>query len=244
MIDTGYNINVRFVDTVLTGTKTLGLVNNSSQTTTISITGNNVGDLTNNMFDSNSFADVPVIRGNLTITDKGFILTSTSGDCYTRYESQYTTNIPIEPDTDYILTWKAPDVAGNVYVFGNGDRNYRLSANNKDTKQLHFRFDENVTFITLRFGVSSANTSIHYSDISVRKASEKYEPYGKYKIPIINTNDEYSANVYIDTPLTGQTIDSTIKLPVGDSTITIDTTVTPTETKLSYIKREMRFKKL
>ena len=128
-----------------------------------------------------SIASVSI--GTFNISGNSITLTATGKDCYTRpHESRdggY--RIPVEPDTDYILSWESDNTyAGLVYVFLNGNLSQQRLANNKDTKYFKFTTNSDTTFITIRLGVATSGNSITYSNIMLRYADildDTYEPY-------------------------------------------------------------------
>ena len=121
--------------------------------------------------------------GTFNISGNSITLTATGKDCYTKphTSSDGGYRIPVEPDTDYILSWESDNTyAGLVYVFMNGNLSQQKLANNKDTKYIKFTTNSNTTFITIRLGVATSGNSITYSNIMLRYADildDTYEPY-------------------------------------------------------------------
>ena len=121
--------------------------------------------------------------GTFNISGNSITLTATGKDCYTKphTSSDGGYRIPVEPDTDYILSWESDNTyAGLVYAFLNGDLSQQRLANNKDTKYLKFTTKSDTTFITIRLGVATSGNSITYSNIMLRYADitdDTYEPY-------------------------------------------------------------------
>ena len=121
--------------------------------------------------------------GTFNISGNSITLTATGKDCYTKphTSSDGGYRIPVEPDTDYILSWESDNTyAGLVYVFMNGNVSQQKLANNKDTKYFKFTTNSDTTFITIRLGVATSGNSITYSNIMLRYADitdDTYEPY-------------------------------------------------------------------
>ena len=121
--------------------------------------------------------------GTFNISGNSITLTATGKDCYTKphTSSDGGYRIPVEPDTDYILSWESDNTyAGLVYVFLNGDIIQQRLANNKNTKYFKFTTKSDTTFITIRLGVTTSGNSITYSNIMLRYANildNTYEPY-------------------------------------------------------------------
>ena len=121
--------------------------------------------------------------GTFNISGNSITLTATGKDCYTKphTSSDGGYRIPVEPDTDYILSWESDNTyAGLVYVFMNGNLNQQKHANNNGSKRLKFTTNSDTTFITIRLGVATSGNSITYSNIMLRYADildDTYEPY-------------------------------------------------------------------
>ena len=142
-----------------------------------------------------SIASVSI--GTFNISGNSIILTATGKDCYTKphTNSDGGYRIPVEPDTDYILSWESDNTyAGLVYVFMNGNLSQQRLANNKDTKYIKFTTNSDTTFITFRLGVATSGISITYSNIMLRYADildDTYEPYQ----PSVQEQTPYSISV-------------------------------------------------
>ena len=135
--------------------------------------------------------------GTFNISGNSITLTATGKDCYTKphTSSDGGYRIPVEPDTDYILSWESDNTyAGFVYVFMNGDLSQQKHANNKDTKYFKFTTNSDTMFITIRLGVATSGNSITYSNIMLRYADildNTYEPYQ----PSLQEQTPYSISV-------------------------------------------------
>ena len=135
--------------------------------------------------------------GTFNISGNSITLTATGKDCYTKphTSSDGGYRIPVEPDTDYILSWESDNTyAGLVYVFMNGNLSQQKLANNKDTKYIKFTTNSDTTFITFRLGVATSGNSITYSNIMLRYANitdDTYEPYQ----PSLQEQTPYSISI-------------------------------------------------
>ena len=135
--------------------------------------------------------------GTFNISGNSITLTATGKDCYTKphTSSDGGYRIPVEPDTDYILSWESDNTyAGLVYVFINGNLSQQRLANNKDTKYIKFTTNSDTTFITFRLGVATSGNSITYSNIMLRYADitdDTYEPYQ----PSLQEQTPYSISI-------------------------------------------------
>lgn len=167
------------------------------------VDGASVGDLITNYFDydgwKNSITSVSA-QGSITFNADGtFTLTANaSGDIFTQPYEGTTANtfrIAVEADTEYTFSFMSNNsVAGYVYVFENGIANsaHWHIARNATTKKVTFTTLSDTTYLTVRFGVANANTSITYGKIMIIKGttpqrfgSPGYLPYGdNYLIPI------------------------------------------------------------
>lgn len=98
--------------------------------------------------------------------NQSFTLTATYQDCYTTYQlsPQYT----VDFKKIYELSFDVEGATGNSLIFFNGD----ASATNQIaifTDKKIFSPTVAATYITLRFGVTYANTSRTYSNIQLRE---------------------------------------------------------------------------
>ena len=124
-----------------------------------------------------------VTRGTKSISGNQITLTATADNCFTNphTSSDGGYRIPVEPDTDYILSWESDNTyAGLVYIFMNGNTSNYKNANNKVSKYIKFTTNSDTTFITIRLAVATSGNSITYSNIMLRYADildDTYEPY-------------------------------------------------------------------
>lgn len=138
-----------------------------------------------------------VTRGTKSISGNQITLTATADNCFTNphTSSDGGYRIPVEPDTDYILSWESDNTyAGLVYVFMNGNTSNYKNANNKVSKYIKFTTNSDTTFITIRLAVATSGNSITYSNIMLRYADildDTYEPYQ----PSVREQTGYSLSV-------------------------------------------------
>lgn len=180
-------INGTAVKAVADGTGANIADNFKSVKSDIAVNKTTLGIQCKNLLNENAYiSSITLInRGTITKSGNSITLTATSDDCYTlpfnvaggAYE------IPVLPNTDYILSWDSDNTNyGVVYTFMNGlaTTGNLKSINNHDAKQLRFKTNYNTTFITVRFGVTYTGDSITYSNIMLRYADiqdDTYEPY-------------------------------------------------------------------
>ena len=165
----------------------------------IAINKSTLGYQQKNLFNETEYLSsiASVSIGTFNISGNSITLTATGKDCYTKphTNSDGGYRIPVEPDTDYILSWESDNTyAGLVYVFMNGNLSQQKRANNKDTKYIKFTTNSDTTFITFRLGVATSGNSITYSNIMLRYADitdDIYEPYQ----PSVQEQTAYSISV-------------------------------------------------
>lgn len=104
--------------------------------------------------------------------------------------------IPVLPNTAYTLSWISDsDNSGLNYVLENGLTESAMihTGNNCSTKTMSFITSATTSFVTLRFAVADANTTIRYSSIQfeIGLAATSYE---SYREPI-------TTNLYLSEPI-------------------------------------------
>ena len=190
------------------------LIKNKSD---IAVNKSTLGYQQKNLFNETEYLSsiTSVSIGTFNISGNSITLTATGKDCYTKphTNSDGGYRIPVEPDTDYILSWESDNTyAGLVYVFMNGNLSQQKHANNKDTKYIKFTTNSDTTFITFRLGVATSGNSITYSNIMLRYADildDTYEPYKSSVDARINT---------INSKINGAYFPLTAKKLIADST--------------------------
>ena len=158
------------------------LIQNKSD---IAVNKSTLGYQRKNILDETGYLSsiISVTRGTKSISENQITLTATADNCFTNphTSSDGGYRIPVEPDTDYILSWESDNTyAGLVYVFMNGNTSNYKNANNKVSKYIKFTTNSDTTFITIRLAVATSGNSITYSNIMLRYADildDTYEPY-------------------------------------------------------------------
>ncbi len=158
------------------------LIKNKSD---IAVNKSTLGYQRKNILDETGYLSsiTSVTRGTKSISGNQITLTATADNCFTNphTSSDGGYRIPVEPDTDYILSWESDNTyAGLVYVFMNGNTSNYKNANNKVSKYIKFTTNSDTTFITIRLAVATSGISITYSNIMLRYADildDTYEPY-------------------------------------------------------------------
>lgn len=158
------------------------LIQNKSD---IAVNKSTLGYQRKNILDETGYLSsiTSVTRGTKSISGNQITLTATADNCFTNphTSSDGGYRIPVEPDTDYILSWESDNTyAGLVYVFMNGNTSNYKNANNKVSKYIKFTTNSDTTFITIRLAVATSGNSITYSNIMLRYADildDTYEPY-------------------------------------------------------------------
>lgn len=151
----------------------------------IALNRTTLGTQCKNLLDETGYLSsiTSVTRGTKSISGNQITLTATADNCFTNphTSSDGGYRIPVEPDTDYILSWESDNTyAGLVYVFMNGNTSNYKNANNKVSKYIKFTTNSDTTFITIRLAVATSGNSITYSNIMLRYADildDTYEPY-------------------------------------------------------------------
>ena len=131
-----------------------------------------------NQLDYNAWKNCGVFRGAGIYENNGVTLTATSNDCFTNfyYPTQYGQPFPedaivsVEEGDIVTVSWQADsNKTGVVCIFGNGDTNSLVSADNADTKSLSYIVPSGITYITFRFGVANNGDTISYKNIHISK---------------------------------------------------------------------------
>ena len=163
-----------------------------------------------------------VWHGTSSIVGNQITLTATGTDCYvTPYLSEdggY--RIPVEPNTDYILSWESDNSnSGKIHVFMNGIMTKQQFANNSVTEYLKFTTDTDATFITIRFGVSNSGDSITYSNIMLRYADITDDTYEPYKENIDERITNNISDISINRTTLGVQCKNLLKNETGNTTM-------------------------
>lgn len=131
-----------------------------------------------------------IVNGTKEITNNSIKLTAMSADCFTNpidYVYPVDARIPVSSGDKIVLSWtytphnsQTNDLVG---IFGNGTYDsgkYITGSANEGT--LEFTVPANVTYVTVRVGVTTSGNSATYSDLMVSKktaysADPTFEPY-------------------------------------------------------------------
>lgn len=184
------------------------------------VNGASVGDLITNYFDyeswKNSITRV-TSQGSITFNNDGtFTLAANeNGGVFTLpYEpgNVNTYRIAVEPDTEYTICFSSDssNILGYCYAFENGqaDATHRHIAYNARGKKITFTTLSDTTYLTVRFDVADANTSITYGEVMLVEGDivpETFLPHGNnYVIPVTVTDGEVEVvipDIILDSPL-------------------------------------------
>ena len=157
-----------------------------------------------NLLDLQTWAsEVNVVHGTKTYTKNSITLTATENDCYTDYYSSNTAayRFPVVPGKTYVLSWEHTGSSGHVYLFPNGSGTGLVNTNSS-SKKLELTAASGVTFVTFRVGVSTANKSATYSDITFCEKGVEVRPgtvlieTGTYSDASFNALKKNSIRVY------------------------------------------------
>lgn len=224
------------------------------------ITGNadGVGDKTENVFnytephaeahkiaDENGWFNVTIDNSSGAWDKEAF--------CFTKV------NLDLKPNTNYYLVLEVAERTGNIDIrpcndlngtsqFNAGLRfnspNVGIIPSQKIVSKSTFT-DESIKYMLRTHALCKAGKSGHIKfRIAVYETEKNYfEPYDKYKIPIL-VNGENNAVIYLNAPLAdGESINyKTDNLPdivlnKGTNTITANTEVKPSSIKIKYLKK-------
>lgn len=136
-----------------------------------------------NIFDFDAWAkelqkiNPPVFHGTLdelNFDEKSITITTTEKDTYTNgWQPQYAKKISVKPNTKYLICWLTNDNSSNAFVFLNGiTTNNVAMMGGKGT----FVTNNDTSFITLRFGTYSNNSTFKVSKIMITEKESIYLP--------------------------------------------------------------------
>lgn len=112
-----------------------------------------------------------VDRGTGVFENGGITITATANDCYTNVSTfPAEARIPVNEGETVFLIWESPDaVSGYVYIFGNGGTTSMAYRDNLQARCVTYDVPSGVSYITFRFGVATAGTTIRYQNIRITK---------------------------------------------------------------------------
>lgn len=136
-----------------------------------------------NYFNYDAWKSVSIDKGTAVFENNGVSLTATENDAYTQggsalYPEQ--ARIPVSEGETITLAWEeTSNAAGTVYIFPDGGVSGAVSANNAYYKKVSYTVASGVSYVTLRFGVASAGTTISYKNIQVVRGTTvpTWQPY-------------------------------------------------------------------
>ena len=138
-----------------------------------------------NFFNYDAWKGVSVTRGTAVFENNGVTLTATGNDAHTNFNSSSgypsDANIPVQEGVPIALTWDLPsnDPVGDVFIFPNGTTTGYVTTKNYD-KRLVYTPTSGVSYVTLRFGVSTSGNTCHYKNVQVTLASNSDNTYAPY----------------------------------------------------------------
>ena len=163
-----------------------------------------------NLFNYDAWKNVEINKGTGVFENNGVTLTATDNDCWTRFNvSEYPigARIPVSPGQKIKLVWDSDtsDEKGNVYIFPDGLVTGSKYVKN-NVEELDYTVPADVSFLTVRFGVTTSGDTISYSNIMVLLQSETDLTYASHAM----TNRELTEKVQdLDTKITGIECDKT-----------------------------------
>lgn len=105
------------------------------------------------------------------------ITANANGDGYTNYDSSATAaRFSVIPGKTYVLSWTHTGSDGRVMIFPNSTTTGLKQVNTSTANQLEYTATEGITFVTFRVGVSSANATASYSNITFCEKGQEVRP--------------------------------------------------------------------
>lgn len=126
-------------------------------------------------------ATTSVEKGTAVFENNGVTITATENDCFTTYYPDgFQARIEVSEGDTITISWETnTDGLGHVHIFQEGSSINGVLIDIRTDNKLSYTVPANVTFITFRFGVYIAGTTISYKNIMINKGSTAlpYEPY-------------------------------------------------------------------
>ena len=148
-----------------------------------------------NLFNYDAWKIVNIYRGNAVYENNGITLSSTSDNCFTAYSSEAfpeDAKIPVKEGDVVTLSWESTETTdlGKVYLFPNGASSGSENASNNVGK-VSVTVGSGISFLTCRFGVDTANKTIHYKNIQVivENTSDGYLPFARPNSQLLSYKD-------------------------------------------------------
>lgn len=137
----------------------------------------------NQLLNYDAWKTVGVSNGTSVFENNGVTITATSNGAYTHSSPTYfpaDAIIEVSEGETITLSWEeSTNASGLIYIFGNGTTDSMVNVQNSDSKKLSYTVPNGVTFVTFRFGVNVAGTTISFKNIMINKGATAlpYEPY-------------------------------------------------------------------
>jgi len=161
-----------------------------------------------NMFNITELQTVTVVHGTKTMNNNILTLTATGNDCYTAFQEQLypiSARVPVVAGEKYIITW---DYTANnqqtndkVLISTNGQATSGAFVVVDATSEIcEYTAPTGATYITLRFGVTTAGNSADYSKIQVQTKAlydagfTEYQDYSLSNAALTNNYLPYNSN--------------------------------------------------
>lgn len=148
-----------------------------------------------NLFDFDTWLQgLTASRGTVSVTGNSVTIQATSNDAYTNTN---TLDIPVKPNTKYILTWDSTatnEHNGNVYIFTNSITSYKKAIVDK----FEFTTNSGDTSFKVRLGVDVSGDSITYSNIMLRSGTitdDTYQPYAMSNAELTEKEKQNENNI-------------------------------------------------
>lgn len=156
-----------------------------------------------NMFNYPEWRNLWIAKGTAVYENNGITITATGADCYTDYGGNFPAKarIPVSEGETVTLSWEeTSNASGNVVIFPNGLDEGNVGVNNATAKSLTYTAGKGVAFVTFRFGVANAGTTISYKNIQVEHGdtATAFEPYKAAQSLAISTPNGLYEHDYID----------------------------------------------
>jgi len=132
-----------------------------------------------NMLDFDAWASsIAVYNSTKSYANGVFSITAGSnGDGYTSFSASTTVaRLPVTPGKTYVLSWTHTGSDGRVCIFPNGITTGYEQVLASTTNHLEYTATDGVEFITFRVGVSVANTTASYSNITFCEKGQEVRP--------------------------------------------------------------------
>lgn len=124
-----------------------------------------------NIFDFSAWVNgVSSVNGGTASYGEDSLTLSTTAEQTNCYVNATQYKIPVESNMTYTLSWTASsDIKGENFVFFNGDYTRYAKANNQYNKKITFVTESDVTYVTIRFSLSGAKSSVIYTNMQLEE---------------------------------------------------------------------------